>query len=238
MIRYDESKNTFQDQVDFGPNDPCVWVVYPAGGAGDLLATIIHHHYANSGSSFRGIDDTGAVKFFGTDNKLVNTLMHKNKLLFDDQFFYNISKHLGNHNYNYSMLDQVIFSAHCNNHFYVNLILQKFSQAKVIRISPGSLYEQAVIKWLSDYKNLNKLSNFVPASVDPIQVVAQGPRVLDIAFGQLINPAQFESTYSKVVELLGLPGKLIRYDFVQYWLDHQHPQIRPALDTIIEHYDS
>ena len=35
-----ESRN-FVDGVDFTRDDPCIFVVYPAGSAGDLLISII-----------------------------------------------------------------------------------------------------------------------------------------------------------------------------------------------------
>jgi len=40
MIKYQSKFENFINGVDFTAADPCIWVVYPVGAAGDLLASI------------------------------------------------------------------------------------------------------------------------------------------------------------------------------------------------------
>ena len=47
----------WQDGVDFSYTDPCIFVVYPAGASGDLLASIVNSHYLSTGSDYFGITE-------------------------------------------------------------------------------------------------------------------------------------------------------------------------------------
>lgn len=87
MIHHNPNLDIFVDSVDFGPDDRCVWIVYPSGGAGDLLASIINFHYAETGARFKGINKKGQVIFEASDNKHTNKLLQVDQLRFDDQFF-------------------------------------------------------------------------------------------------------------------------------------------------------
>jgi hypothetical protein len=53
--------NTFVDGIDFSADDPCIFVVYPAGCAGDLLISIIDKHFARTGCEYYGINNKGRV---------------------------------------------------------------------------------------------------------------------------------------------------------------------------------
>ena len=90
MIIYNPAIDTFVDGRNFGPEDPCTWIVYPPGCAGDLLASIVNFHYVESGVKFKGINHKGQVIFKGSDQKSVETRLQKNTLNFDDQFFYDL----------------------------------------------------------------------------------------------------------------------------------------------------
>ena len=106
-----ESSN-FVDGVDFTRNDPCIFVVYPAGAAGDLLISIIDKHYLRTGCEYYGIDDNGRVHMFTSDYELMDK--HR-RYTFNDQWFYDLADNLGNRNLNYSLLFYImsIFCRFC-----------------------------------------------------------------------------------------------------------------------------
>ena len=95
-----ESRN-FVDGVNFTRNDPCIFVVYPAGAAGDLLISIIDKHYLRTGCEYYGISDTGRVHMFTTDYESMDLNQH---YIFDDQWFYQLADNLGNRNLNLDRL--------------------------------------------------------------------------------------------------------------------------------------
>lgn len=232
MIDYDPSIEQFNDCVDFGPNDPCIWIVYPAGAAGDLLASIVNFHYVNTGANYYGINDHGQTIFRPTDRKLINNLKKSNELNFNDDFFYKISSSLGERNLNYSLLDQVLFSNHCWEDSNVQKILQHFPQAKIIRILPKTYGEKDIIDWLSAYKNLQTK---LPVPTNNTTTLQQSQltdlRLLDIYFLDLFQESKFEIVYQKIINLLTLPGPMIRYDFVKFWLNKQPAYIREILQS-------
>ena len=162
MIDYNSNLENFQDRVDFGPSDPCVWVVYPPGAAGDLLASIINFHYVNTGSKYFGITNSAQTIFRPVDQKITNHHIKSNSLNFNNDFFNMIADNLSQHNLNYSLLDQVLFSNHCYKDNQVQLILDSFIQAKIIRITPTTKFDSSVINWLAQYKNL---SNYTPIPI-------------------------------------------------------------------------
>ena len=236
MIDYNPNLENFQDFVDFGPSDPCVWVVYPPGAAGDLIASIINFHYVNTGSKYLGITNSGQTIFRPTDQKKINSHTKSNSLNFNDDFFYMIADSLSQRNLNYSLLDQILFSNHCCKDNQVQLILDSFVQAKIIRITPTTKFEDSVINWLSQYKNF---SNYKPLpmvtttsnSLLPTSGV-KDQRLLDIQFSTLFQEHLFEITYLKIIKLLELPGPLIRYNFVDFWLEKHPTDIKNLLKQL------
>jgi len=54
-------------------------------------------------------------------------------------------------------------------------------------------------------------------------------RLLDIGLSDFLDPKQFDATYLKILSHLNLEFPLIRYDFVQYWLDRQDSYIKPFI---------
>ena len=74
LINYNEKleSRNFVDNVNFTKNDECIWIVYPPGASGDLLASIINRHYISTGCDYFGIDDRGQVIFRPSDYKKTN----------------------------------------------------------------------------------------------------------------------------------------------------------------------
>jgi hypothetical protein len=235
MIDYNADIEKFCDHVDFGPTDPCIWVVYPAGAAGDLLASIINFHYVNTGSDFYGITGHGQTIFRPTDRKLVNQMKKNNCLEFGNNFFYDIARILGERNLNYSLLDQVLFSNHCWEDHNVKQILNSFTQSKIIRILPETQGESDIINWMSAYKNSN-ITLDLPAFDKTVLAKSQiiDSRLLDIKFSNLFQEQLFEKVYYDVVDFLNLPGPLIRYDFVDFWINRQCDSVREILKKLNE----
>jgi len=61
MIKYQSKFENFINGVDFTAADPCIWVVYPVGAAGDLLASIVNFHYGVTGCYYFGLTNRGQV---------------------------------------------------------------------------------------------------------------------------------------------------------------------------------
>jgi hypothetical protein len=231
-LKYNSTIENFIDGVDFTCQDPCVWIVYPAGAAGDLLASIINFHYVRTSAMFCGVTDTGRVIFRSTDNKIINlNYIQSITLELDQQFIHSVNKNIGEKNLNYSLLDMVLFSNHAWHDTQVNNILDFFPNAKIIRILPQTDLEQEIINWLAYYKNQNLLLDtpHLKTATPLNQTKISNPRLLDIHFGNLFKSESFEPLYNSIVNHLNLPYKLIRYDFINYWLEQQHSKIKSAL---------
>lgn len=221
---YNPSIENFEDLVDFNQNSHCTWIVYPAGAAGDLLASIVNFHYVRTGARFFGFADNGQAVFRDSNNKDFN---HNQKV--DQHFINTTNQALGNHNLNLSLLDNVIFSNHGWQQSKVKQIVDFFPNAKVIRILPYNNVESSIVKWLSNYKNQNKIGSFkLDEKFEPLHGIAH-PRVLEIRFGHLFQEETFEQCYTGIVDFLNLGFKLIRFDFVKFWLSKQHPTIQDQL---------
>ena len=221
----------FVDCVDFTKEDPCIWNVYPAGAAGDLTAAIINFHYGNAGCDYYGINDKGQVIFRPTDYKLTNNKQQQGQVLFDQQHFFDISESLGHRNLNYSIMDQVIFSCHMYHHNEINEILSTFPQAKVINTYIADQAGKQLIDFLANLKNFNNQADASRLSVDAVYSSQpfEHPRVLNIPFGSMFNSDSYYKTYDKIVNFLNLNGRLICYDYIQYYLSKQHPDVQEKL---------
>ena len=241
MIPYRHEIEQFRDYVDFTYNDPCIWVVYPPGGAGDMLSALINYHYVNTGSKYFGINANGQVIFRPTDNKITNSRKMQSLIEFDNAFLCQIVDALSEKHLNYSNLDQIIFS----NHYYRNSdilnIIKIFTKSKIIRILPRTNHEKKVIDWLSNFKNLNILNTAIEHDENTIELstddYVKDPKILDIFFGQLLNPVQFEIVYNQIINHLELSGPLIRFNFIEFYISKQSPVILPSFDHIRKYYD-
>ena len=234
-MRYNSDLETFVDGVDFTREDSCIWVVYPPGAAGDLIASVVNFHYARTAAGFRGITESGRVIFRTTDEKVVNLNFIKNNLIELNQNFINlVNKQIGNKHLNYSLLDAVIFANHAWRDESVCSILDFFPAAKVIRILPKNNLEKQIIQWLAQYKNQNVLLDLPNLeSSEPIALSnLKDPRLLDVYFGDIFKLETFEELYNHIIRHLDLPYKLIRYDFINYWFTQQPSQIKTTLQSL------
>lgn len=219
-----ESRN-FVDGVDFTKNDPCIFIVYPAGAAGDLLISIIDKHYLRTGCEYYGINDLGRVMIYTTDYEMIDIEFIKTKTInFDQQWFYNLSDNLSKRNLNYSLLDQVIFGCHLYTSENITCILNTFAKAKVINIYPKDAMSMSIIDKMCNFK----LSNSKKISTESNNLVHH-ERVLNVPFGVLFNKDLYYNYYNKILNFLDLSGPLISFDYVDFYLSKQNAEIKNML---------
>lgn len=229
---YDQNLEIYRD-ISFTRFDPCIWVVYDAGAAGDLLASMINMHYFKTGAKFFGIKENGQIIFRPSDNKISNEWYKKNIKQFDESFAdtisYGVNNTLSEDHLNYSRVDQIIFSNHLRRTPYLIGILSHFPQAKIIKIVPGNNLEKKIINWLANFKNNN---NLMPIEFQPNDLILNfeneiiNERLLTVKFGNIFIEDGFEKEYDKILTFLDLPFKLIRFDYIKFWIEHQHPYIK------------
>ena len=217
-----ESRN-FVDELDFTKDDPCIFVVYLAGAAGDLLISIIDKHYLRTGCEYYGIAENGRVHLYTTDYEKIDI---DASYEFNQQFFFELAKNLGNRNLNYSLLDQVIFGCHMYKDAQVEYILNTFPKAKVIRIMPQDQAGHDIIKAMA-HKKLNP--NGILGESIMYQTKINNERVLEIPFGSMFNQTNYIKQYDRIIDFLNLNGRLICYDYVKYYLTRQGPEIKKTL---------
>ena len=88
------SKNTlleshnFIDDINFTQDDPCIFITYPSGAAGDLLISIVDKHYLRTGCEYYGIADNGRVHMFTSDYEMMDLF---SAYEFTDQWFYDLA---------------------------------------------------------------------------------------------------------------------------------------------------
>lgn len=220
-----ESRN-FVDGVNFTKNDPCIFVVYPAGAAGDLLISIIDKHYLRTGCEYYGISDTGRVMTCTTDYEMIDIELAKTKTVdFSQQWFYNLSDKLGERNLNYSLLDQVIFGCHLYTAENITYILDTFTKAKVINIYPKDVTGSTIISNLRNIKLINTSTKIKFKENDTVD----HERVLNIPFGCLFNKNLYSNYYNKILNFLNLPGQLISFEYINFYLSKQDAKIKNML---------
>jgi|APSaa5957512576_1039674.scaffolds.fasta_scaffold02724_5 hypothetical protein len=228
-----ESKN-YIDGVDFTKDDPCVWVVYPAGASGDLLISIIDKHYIRSGCEYYGIEDSGRVHAYTTDYEIISLSNELGaQVEFNDQWFWNLSNKLAERNLNYSLLDQIIFGCHLHDKDDIKKILETFPKAKIINIYIADMLGREITRYLHEFKReKNKIELLNATNNAPIEnKLASDNRVLNIPYGCLFNEEPFELVYQQIVDFLELSSKLIRYEYISYYLSKQPAEVRSLLNN-------
>jgi len=204
-----------RDNVSFTFDDKCIWVLHPPGASGDLIASIIDKHYIATGCQYYGINENGQVIFYPADNKLYTRGISD----FDDSFLYKVGDTLGERNLTYGLLDNIIFTSHDLNH---KKILERFKQAKIINIYNETQEETDLINRMSTLKNNVESREIIRLPID-------NKRILNIDFKDIFIEEKFEEMYSKMIEFLNIPCKLIRFDFIKFYISKQHPEIQKEL---------
>lgn len=230
-----ESRN-FIDGLMFTRDDPCLWIVYRPGSAGDLLISVLDKHYLRTGCEYYGINDRGRVMLYTSDYDMIDLRLEKEKqITFDEQWFYDFSAQLGERNLTYSMLDQVIFGCHMYHPMQISQILENFPQAKVINIYPKDTLAAYILRSMASFKLLNH-----PISSDTLSSVPYQPiennlidheRVCNVPFGFLFSKNTYDRYYQHLRQFLNLPGALISHDFIEFYLCKQPKAIADALRT-------
>jgi hypothetical protein len=218
----------FYTNNNFSADDHCVFVVYPAGTAGDLLASIINWHYIETGSKFLGIDHTGRVIFKPSDNKFINGLQYKKDL---SSVVEAVNHSRTQRSLNNSMCDQTIFACHWHGQKPLQAISQYFTNAKIVRIYIENSQQQALTTWMTEYKNTGKIHDFSVTELDlnNTKIQQSQDNLLQISFGNLLHKDKFTVELERLVNFLDLPCALIDYNVIDYWISKQHAHIKPML---------
>jgi hypothetical protein len=226
LISYNKNLEpvNYVDGVDFKKNSPCVWVVYPAGASGDLISSIINSHYIETGSRYYGISELGQVIFRPSDNKITNNYMNKHRELpvFDDKWFYQLADQLSEKNLNFSLLDQFIFSCHAYKVKHIDQIRESFPNSKIINIFCEDIQGNTMIDFLGNLKN-NTSGIHGPGQR------YEHDNVLNIPFGAMFNSTLYYRYYDCIVDFLGLHGRLVCFDYIEFYLSKQHSSIEHQL---------
>jgi len=237
LITYNEQleSRNYIDDVNFDFFNPCIWVVYPCGAAGDLLSSIINSHYINTGSKYFGINNNGQVIFRPSDNKVTSKLSQQGSLEFNDNWKYLLADQLAEKNLNYSIVDQLIFSCHLYLDNEVQHLLDTFPQGKIIKINILNLNEFKLAEYLSQLKNKNiKIDvNNITEVPNELTSTIETDRVLNVRFCDLLEESKFELMYDRICTFLNFPSKLIRFDFINFWKQKQPKEIQYLIDQII-----
>jgi hypothetical protein len=225
LISYNKNLEpaNYVDGVNFEKNSQCIWVVYPAGASGDMVSSIVNSHYIETGSRYFGISESGQVIFRPSDNKITNSYMNKHKKLpvFDTEWFYKVADQLSRNNLNFSLLDQFIFSCHAHEIKDIDQIRESFPNSKIINIFCDDTQGNTIINSMSNLKN--NTSNHAHKTSQPHD------HALNIPFGELFNSTSFYVHYDRIIDFLGLPGRLVCFDYVQFYLSKQHSDIKNQL---------
>jgi len=229
-----ESRN-YIDGLAFGRHDPCLWVIYPPGAAGDLLISIIDRHYLRTGCEYYGINDRGRVMLYTSDYEMIDIALSKNgRIEFTDQWFYDFSDQLSRRNLTYSMLDQVIFGCHLHHPADVKHILANFDNAKIINIYARDNFGKHLIDTMRDSKlhlrDPDKILLYDQNSDYHLDLV-HDQRVLNLPFGFLFDRACYDRYYAAIRKFLGLSGPLICFDYVDFYLSKQNETIKIHLQN-------
>jgi hypothetical protein len=225
-----ESRN-YIDGKDFTKHDPCIFVVYPAGAAGDLLISIIDKHYLRTGCEYYGINDTGRVMIYTTDYEIIDIELETTKKIdFNQQWFYNLASQLGERNLNYSLLDQVIFGCQLYSCQDIQNIINMFDQAKVINIYPkDNIGHNLINKMCMKKLNRQGVNQIVDSNFKFSWDLLEHDRVLNIPFGCLFNENLYHQYYNKILNFLNLSGQVISFDYIEYYLNKQSREIKEML---------
>lgn len=222
------------DGINFTADDPCLWVTYPAGAAGDLLIAILDKHYLRTGCEYYGINDHGKIMLRTSDCESIDMhLRRRSRIDFDDQWFWDFADNLANRNMTYSMLDQVIFGCHMNRPEWLTQILAVFRRAKIINIYAQDPLGLHILNTMAAYKlrNLDPGDNIIQSfpERDFVPMIYSHDRVCNVPFGCLFDRGVYDRWYEIIRRFLGLDGALISFDFIDFYLSKQLPVIARTL---------
>jgi len=214
-----------KSQKQFTRKDSCVWIVYPPGAGGDLLSSIINKHYSNTNTQDFGINELGQVMIIQTDGKIVNNVYNKeNHIDCNEYLVRDTNKQISNNNSDYSKLDMVLYCNHAWHDNKVKNILEYFPKSKIIRI---------VLKDKKDNNLINTLKNAKHKNISNVNVttnnVLEHERLLNIPFAKIWKKETFDVYYDMIITHLDLPYKLVRFDYVNFWINQHNDKCKKEL---------
>jgi len=214
-----------KSQKQFTRNDSCVWIVYPPGAGGDMLSSIINKHYSNTGTKDFGINDVGQVMIVQTDGKIVNIKYNnENDVACNESLVNDTNRQISNNNSDYSKLDMVLFCNHAWQDNKVKKILEYFPKSKIIRIVVQNKKDNDLVTTLKNAKH-----NYISNSDHTNNNTLEHERLLNIPFSQIWKKDTFDFWYDMIIKHLDLPFKLIRFDYVDFWIEKHNDAIKKDL---------
>jgi len=127
----------------------------------------------------------------------------------------------------------MIFGTHLCTDEKIKELQQFFISSKIIRIVITQ-EERELVNILSD-KILNgdvveeikeSRRSTKHLAHKEIQPTVYNANIIDFKFSSLFNEEEFDNEYSKIIKFLDLPYKLVRYDFIKYWISKHPKEVR------------
>lgn len=231
-----------------------LWVVYPAGTAGDWLSYLISRHFSDWGGDVDSPEKSGKINFIGSDRKFMNdykTVIQKGPFDFSDlsdgiffewsgltcDFFQEFENGYWSimRNKEYSDVSQLILSNHYFETIYIRTLLRKTSW-KFIRIMPYSKEEKEFVFRSCMQKLVNQ--PWLDAEVDiywkmiDTQKPINDARVLELSLSDIVLESKWQNTYSKIKEHLNINIDLIDKKVHRYYYKLQPQQLKDQLDIL------
>ncbi len=238
----------------FSRESPVVLVLYHPGAGGDLLSSIIRYHYKKTLTGVDDINERGKASFLGSDSRLLDIAVEKcnfnitteslQELVFTDQLIADIDQIIAERGESFIGVDTLLIDSHLFNDESVIEVQKFFTNSKIIRITITT-EDREIINLLSDIKILDDedVPELIKKSIlrtadaygTEIQPSVKNTNIFDFRFSAFFNKEEFEEEYSKLVNFLELPYKIVNYDFIQYWIS-KHPQ--EMRDIFNERYET
>jgi len=221
------------EDIEFNKDSECLFIVYHTGAGGDMLTSIIDKHFINTGCVYKGITENGKIQICSSDHEATDVNLCNTGVVFDDKWFYDINENFYDLT-SYSRLDYVIIACHLYREHQIDLILNTFPNAKVIKLVSANRIEESFNEFQLQYKLNNTISTIDLTNNNAYDLPYDHHRVLNIQWKDLWQEDTFENVYSNIIDFLNLEGKLIRWNFVEWYLSKQHPYFLKMLNQYKE----
>ena len=112
----------------------------------------------------------------------------------------------------------------------IELILDKLPNSKIIRIFSEDSIQDQMIEYQQNLKNANIDSRIEFGTLITHNVLnITSTRLLNIPYISLFSKHSFNQIYKMIVKFLDLDSRLIRFDFIEYYLKQQTEEFSTAL---------
>ena len=116
-----------------------------------------------------------------------------------------------------------IFSCHACEIKDINQIRESFPNSTIINIFCDNIQGNMIIQ------SMENLKNNTSCRVPEISQQHDYDNVLNIPFGVLFNSTLYYIYYDRIINFLGLHGRFVCFDYVQFYLSKQRSDIKNQL---------